>query len=53
MTMAKSDETRGFGWEAGANGDMAYNETASFDPIFFFLHCDIGTILTYIAQELN
>ena len=53
MTMAKSDETRGFGWEAGANGDMAYNETAAFDPIFFFLHCDIGTILTYIAQELN
>ena len=25
----------------GANGDMGENETASFDPIFFFHHCNI------------
>ncbi|KAI9235119.1 MAG: hypothetical protein BYD32DRAFT_371300 [Podila humilis] len=26
---------------AGANGDMGENDTASFDPIFFFHHCFI------------
>ncbi|KAK3381229.1 hypothetical protein B0H63DRAFT_475126 [Podospora didyma] len=26
---------------AGANGDMGENETAAFDPIFFFHHCFI------------
>lgn len=25
----------------GANGDMGENETAAFDPIFFFHHCNI------------
>eukprot|EP01035_Chromulina_nebulosa_P020821 gene20821-26989_t len=25
----------------GANGDMGENETASYDPIFFFHHCNI------------
>jgi len=27
-----------------ANGDMGENETASFDPIFFFHHCFIDKV---------
>ncbi|KAE8154606.1 common central domain of tyrosinase-domain-containing protein [Aspergillus avenaceus] len=29
---------------AGANGDMGDNETASFDPIFFFHHCFVDYV---------
>lgn len=29
---------------AGANGDMGENDTASFDPIFFFHHCFIDLV---------
>jgi len=29
---------------AGANGDMGENDTASFDPIFFFHHCFIDKV---------
>lgn len=25
----------------GSHGDMGENETAAFDPIFFFHHCNI------------
>ena len=28
----------------GANGDMGENNTASFDPIFFFHHCNIDRV---------
>lgn len=28
----------------GANGDMCENDTASFDPIFFFYHCFIDLV---------
>ena len=31
-----------YGIEKGANGDMGENETAAFDPIFFFHHANIG-----------
>ena len=33
-----------FGILAGANGDMGENNTASFDPIFFFHHCFIDRL---------
>ncbi|KAK0716028.1 putative tyrosinase [Lasiosphaeris hirsuta] len=36
----------------GANGDMGANETASFDPIFFFHHCFIDYAF-WKWQELN
>ncbi|CAM9331079.1 unnamed protein product [Laminaria digitata] len=29
----------------GSNGDMGENETAAFDPIFFFHHCNIDRML--------
>jgi len=29
---------------AGANGDMGENETAGFDPIFFFHHCNVDRL---------
>lgn len=29
------------GWVANANGDMGENNTAAFDPLFFFHHCFI------------
>lgn len=28
----------------GANGDMGENETAAFDPIFFFHHCNVDRL---------
>jgi len=33
-----------FGQINGANGDMGENETAAFDPIFFFHHCNIDRV---------
>ena len=31
--------------ESGAAGDMAANETAGFDPIFFVHHSNIGNVV--------
>jgi len=36
----------------GANGDMGDNETASFDPIFFFHHCFIDYVF-WLWQKKN
>eukprot|EP00794_Sanderia_malayensis_P009633 gene9633-10621_t len=32
------------GVKPGANGDMGENETAAFDPIFFFHHCNMDRV---------
>eukprot|EP00953_Heterococcus_sp_UTEX-ZZ885_P001143 1125-Heterococcus_DN1.PRE.2 len=40
------------GWGvAGANGDMGENETAGFDPIFFFHHCNIDRVFWLWQQR--
>jgi len=36
----------------GANGDMGENETAAFDPSFFFHHCNIDRVF-WIWQKNN
>lgn len=33
-----------FGEITGSNGDMGENNTASFDPIFFFHHCNVDRV---------
>ena len=33
------------GFMNGASGDMMFNETAGFDPIFYFHHCNIDRLL--------
>jgi tyrosinase len=40
------------GWIAGANGDMGENNTAAFDPIFYFHHCFID-LWFWKWQNLN
>jgi tyrosinase len=37
---------------AGANGDMGENNTAGFDPIFFFHHCNIDRMF-WLWQKLH
>lgn len=37
----------------GANGDMAENETAAFDPIFFFHHCNIDRIFWVWQKKMD
>lgn len=37
---------------AGANGDMGENNTAGFDPIFFFHHCNIDRVF-WLWQKKN
>ncbi|XP_064628047.1 uncharacterized protein LOC135487855 [Lineus longissimus] len=41
-----------FGLIVGANGDMGENETAAFDPIFFFHHCNIDRMF-WVWQKKN
>jgi tyrosinase len=36
---------------AGANGDMGENETAAFDPIFFFHHCFVDRVFWLWQQR--
>lgn len=36
---------------AGANGDMGENDTASFDPIFFFHHCFVDLVFWHWQTE--
>lgn len=36
----------------GANGDMGENDTASFDPIFFFHHCFVDRVF-WLWQKKN
>ena len=38
------------GQVAGSNGDMGENNTASFDPIFFFHHCNVDRMF-WLWQE--
>lgn len=42
---------KSFSFVPGANGDMGENDTASFDPIFFFHHCFID--LMFWAWQLR
>lgn len=42
----------GFGELMGANGDMGYNETAGFDPIFFAHHSNVDRIF-WIWQKMH
>ena len=37
----------------GANGDMGENETAGFDPIFFFHHCNVDRVFWIWQQKHN
>lgn len=37
----------------GANGDMGENNTASFDPIFFFHHCNIDRVFWLWQKQHN
>jgi tyrosinase len=37
---------------AGANGDMGENDTAAFDPIFYFHHCNIDRVF-WLWQRKN
>ncbi|KAI6773062.1 hypothetical protein HG530_004020 [Fusarium avenaceum] len=41
-----------FNQYSGANGDMGENDTAAFDPIFFFHHCFIDLVF-YEWQKKN
>ena len=36
----------------GSNGDMGANETAGFDPIFFFHHCNVDRVF-WIWQQMH
>jgi tyrosinase len=35
----------------GANGDIGENENAGFDPIFFFLHCNVDRVFWMWQQR--
>lgn len=37
----------------GANGDMSENESAAFDPIFYFHHCNIDRMLWVWQKKHN
>ncbi|KAH7193969.1 putative tyrosinase [Fusarium flagelliforme] len=38
---------------AGANGDMGENDTAAFDPIFFFHHCFVDLVFYEWQKKWN
>ncbi|WP_437592471.1 tyrosinase family protein [Sorangium sp. So ce1000] len=40
------------GLVSGSNGDMGENNTSSFDPIFFFHHCNIDRVF-WLWQKLH
>jgi hypothetical protein len=48
-------EIPGFNFDhsPGANGDMGENDTASFDPIFYFHHCFIDKGVLGVAEEMG
>jgi len=46
------DPNNEFGEIAGANADMGENNTASFDPIFFFHHCNVDRMF-WLWQQQN
>jgi Common central domain of tyrosinase len=50
MRVPGDPESAGWG-VAGANGDMGENETAGFDPIFFFHHCNIDRVFWLWQQR--
>lgn len=41
------------GMVVGSNGDMGENETAGFDPIFFFHHCNIDRVFWLWQRRHN